>query len=245
MSDHRQDSTSQPYPTTAPDTPPAAPMFSRAAWVRIIPFVTYIAFVVIVDLLTRAGIDPAALRWMYALKVGTVLVLLVVFWRHYTELHSLAVSPKWGLISVVLGVVVWYLWISLNADWMIIGSPAGFDPRTGGEIDWLMVAVRIAGAALIVPVMEELFWRSFLMRWIDNVDFQRVDPRAVSPLAVAITVVLFAFEHNQWLAGVVAGFAYSALYMRQRSLWSAILAHAVTNGVLGVWIVRSGMWTYW
>jgi CAAX prenyl protease-like protein len=58
-------------------------------------------------------------------------------------------------------------------------------------------------------------------------------------------VVLFAFEHNQWLAGIVAGAAYSLLYMFQRGLWSAVLAHAVTNGVLGIWIVRSGMWTYW
>jgi hypothetical protein len=145
----------------------------------------------------------------------------------------------------VVGIAVWYLWVSLNASWMIIGSPEGFDPRTDGRIDWAMVAVRIAGAALVVPVMEELFWRSFLMRWIDDVNFEQVDPRAVRPLSVAITVVLFAFEHNQWLAGIVAGLAYSLLYMFQRGLWSAVIAHAVTNAVLGIWIVRSGMWTYW
>ena len=223
----------------------AAPMFSRAAWARILPFLTYIFFIIIVDLLARAGFSQAELRWMYAVKVGAVLLMLLIFYRQYTELHTIRLSPIWALVSIVVGVAVFYLWIGLNASWMIIGSPEGFDPRTGGRIDWLMVAVRIAGAALVVPVMEELFWRSFLMRWIDDVNFESVDPRNVKALSVAITVLLFAFEHNQWLAGIVAGAAYSLLYIRQRSLWSAILAHAVTNAVLGIWIVRSGMWTYW
>ena len=124
MTDHNPQS--NPAPATAP-------MFSRAAWVRILPFITYIGFVVVVDLLTRAGIDAAALRWMYAVKVGAVLLMLIIFWRHYTELHTLDLSPKWALISVVVGVVVWYLWISLNAGWMIIASPEGFDPRNALE----------------------------------------------------------------------------------------------------------------
>ena len=68
---------------TQPPSPaaPAAPMFSRAAWVRILPFLAYIFFVVVVDLLTRAGIDAASLRWLYAVKVGIVAVMLISFWR--------------------------------------------------------------------------------------------------------------------------------------------------------------------
>ncbi len=223
----------------------ATPLFTRAAWARILPFATYLLFIVIVDVLTRFGINAESLRWLYAVKVGAVGLMLVIFWRHYTELHTWRVGPIWALTAVVTGVLVFVLWVSLNAPWMIIGAPEGFDPRTNGQIDWLMVVVRIAGAAVVVPIMEELFWRSFLMRWIDNVNFEVVDPRKVKPLSVAITVLLFAFEHNQWLAGIVAGFAYSWLYMAQRSLWTAVLAHAVTNFVLGVWIVRFNMWTYW
>ncbi|MFP5392631.1 MAG: CAAX prenyl protease-related protein, partial [Gammaproteobacteria bacterium] len=130
---------------------------------------------------------------------------------------------------------------------ILADEPTGQLDRANGAtvVRVLLAAAEHAGAALVVPVMEELFWRSFLMRWIDDVNFATVDPRAVKPLSVLITVVLFAFEHNQWLAGIVAGVAYSLLYMKTRSLWPAILAHAVTNGVLGVWIVRSGIWTYW
>jgi CAAX prenyl protease-like protein len=128
---------------------------------------------------------------------------------------------------------------------MVVGSPSGFDPRVDGRIDWLLVAIRIAGAALVVPVMEELFWRSFLMRWVDAPDFESVAPSQLSIKSFAITVVLFGVEHNLWLAGIVAGAAYSLLYMRHRNLWSPILAHAVTNGLLGVWVVRTGSWSYW
>lgn len=241
-------------------TAPAAanvPMFSRAAWARILPFLVYIFFIIAVDLLTRLGVDAQALRWMYALKIGAVLATLAFFWREYTELRTdlrteprtepqrRGLGPGAAVLAVVIGVVVLVLWVSLNASWMIVGSPDGFNPTTGGQVDWLMVAVRIAGAALVVPVMEELFWRSFLMRWIDSDHFQLLDPAQISLKSFVIGVVLFGFEHNLWLAGIVAGAAYSLLYMKQRSLWSAILAHAVTNGLLGVWIVRTGNWTYW
>lgn len=242
MSDQHEQ---RPAQTDSPSRPPPAPMFNRAAWARILPFLVYLFFIFAVDMLGRMGFSAQELRWVYALKIGAVLLMLIIGYRHYTELHTLRLSPTWAGISVLTGLVVFWLWINLNAGWMQIGSADGFDPRTGGRIDWLLVAVRIAGAALVVPVMEELFWRSFLMRWIVNADFEKTDPSQVTIKSVAITVVLFGFEHNLWFAGVVAGLAYSLLYLRQRSLWSAILAHAVTNGVLGVWIVRSGSWAYW
>ncbi|WP_243489037.1 CAAX prenyl protease-related protein [Massilia violaceinigra] len=221
------------------------PMFSRAAWARILPFLVYIFFIIAVDVLARLGIELQALRWMYALKIGAVLATLAWFWRDYTELHSWDLGLTATAVALVTGVLVLVLWVSLDASWMVIGAPDGFNPTTGGRIDWLMVAVRIAGAALVVPVMEELFWRSFLMRWIDSDSFHLLDPAQISLKSVVIGVVLFGFEHNLWLAGMVAGAAYSLLYMKQRSLWSSILAHAVTNGLLGVWIVRTGNWTYW
>jgi CAAX prenyl protease-like protein len=225
--------------------PAHAPMLSRAAWVRILPFLVYLLFIVAADLLERLGVSAPALRWLYPVKIFAVVVTLVICWGHYKELHSLRLSPIWAGIAVLVGFVVFVLWISLSSGWMLIGSPTGFDPRNNGQVDWLLVGLRIAGAALVVPVMEELFWRSFLMRWLDNSDFESVDPARVRLSSVAIAAVLFGFEHNLWLAGIVAGVAYSVLYMRQRSLWSAVLAHAVTNGILGVWIVRSAQWTFW
>ncbi|MGB9107634.1 MAG: CAAX prenyl protease-related protein, partial [Telluria sp.] len=182
---------------------------------------------------------------LYPAKVAAVALLLALFWRHYTELTYIRLSSKQALTALATGVAVLVLWVSLNADWMIFGSPTGFDPRSQGRLDWLLVVLRIAGAALVVPVMEELFWRSFLMRWIVAADFETVELSQLGFKSFVITVLLFGVEHNQWLAGIVAGAAYSLLYMRHRTLWSPILAHAVTNGLLGIWIVRTGNWSYW
>lgn len=219
--------------------------FPRAAVARCLPFAIYMAFLALNELLFTLGWSAADVRWLYAVRVGAVIAALAYFWRDYHELRrwDLALLPT--LAPVAGGIVVLLLWLNLGADWMTIGSAAGFDPSTDGRIDWLLVAVRIGGAALVVPVMEELFWRSFLLRWLDQPGFGAVDPGTVSVKAIATSALLFGVEHNLWLAGIVAGLAYAALYRWQRSLWAAVLAHAVTNGLLGAFVVATGSWQYW
>jgi uncharacterized protein len=231
---------------TAPAAVPLeGPLFSRAAWARILPFLTYVAFIVLGDVLERLGVPAAPLRWLYAAKIGAVVLVIAYFWREFEELRQPALRPGLAVAAAAAGVLVLLLWIALDAPWMSIGSSSGFDPRVSGGLDWPLVAVRLAGAALVVPLMEELFWRSFLMRWIVAADFQSVDPSQVKLKSFCITSVLFGFEHNLWLAGIVAGVAYGVLYLRHRTIWSPILAHAVTNGLLGVWVVATGHWSYW
>jgi uncharacterized protein len=221
------------------------PLLSRAAWARVLPFLVYLSFFLVDPLLAALGVPADSLRWLYPLKTAAVIATLAWFWREYTELHRWDVTPKGVLAALAMGLVVFVLWITLSSGWMLIGSPTGYDPRTEGQVDWLLVVVRIAGAALVVPVMEELFWRSFLMRWLDNNDFLTLDPARVTLQSAGIAALIFGFEHNLWLAGIVAGAAYSWLYVRQRSLWAAVIAHAVTNGVLGLWVVYTGNWTFW
>jgi CAAX prenyl protease-like protein len=245
MSEHEDRISPRIAPQSAAAVQGDVPMFNRAAWLRIIPFAAYMAFIVIADVLGRVGVSQDALRWLYPVKILLVVALLAAFWRQYRELADFRLSLTQALTAVAVGVLVFFLWISLDADWMVIGSAPGFDPRDGGRIDWPLVTIRMIGAALVVPVMEELFWRSFLMRWIVALDFESVEPYQLGLKSFAISVLLFGVEHNLWLAGIVAGAAYGLLYMRHGRLWSPILSHAVTNGLLGIWVLRTGSWSFW
>ncbi len=187
-------------------------------------------------------------QWLYAASVVAVGAVLAFFWREYGELarQTLPDAREW-LLAAAAGLIVFALWIHLDAPWMTIGTPsAPFTPLTaGGEIDWPRVGVRFIGAALLVPVMEELFWRSFLMRWIEQPTFQGVDPRRVGVRAVVLSTFVFTLAHTLWLAAAIAGVVYALLYIKTGKLWVAVIAHAVTNGALGVWVMATGNWRFW
>ncbi len=219
-------------------------VLNQAILARAAPFTFYIIIMMISGLMQDAGVD---VRWMYAIRVGGTALLLIYLHKHYAELAwSSKPTAQQLLLAVLAGLVVFLLWISLNQDWMIVGSTSGYDPRTSdGALDIGMVAMRLAGAALIVPVMEELFWRSFIMRWLDLADFQTLAPASVTIKALLISSVVFAIEHTFWLAGLAAGLIYGVLYMRTQNLWVSVIAHAVTNGALGLWVLKTGHWHYW
>jgi len=221
-------------------------MFERASLARVLPFATYMAFIFIADMLTRILGEAVDLRWLYPTKIAAVIAVLWYFRREYEELRISRYAPSSALLPLVAGVLVLVLWVNLDASWMKVGQGSGFDPRAAdGSMQWGYVAMRIAGAALVVPVMEELFWRSFLMRWIEQAQFLTLSPSQVKLKGFVVSVILFGIEHDLWFAGVVAGVVYSLLYIRSNNLWSPIVAHGVTNGLLGLWVVYTSNWSYW
>jgi CAAX protease family protein len=62
---------------------------------------------------------------------------------------------------------------------------------------------------------------------------------------VAVTLILFAVEHDRWLAGLMAGAAYTMLLYWTQRLWPCILAHGLTNLLLGVHVLLTHDWRYW
>ena len=220
-------------------------LLSPAALARIVPFVLFMV------LLAVRGNWPEDwtffdARWLYALAVVVVSGSLLWFWKQYDELRQ-GLSLKHAALSVAVGLVVYQIWIMTTEPWMMLGEPtAGFVPVDAqGELIWPLVIFRWVGAALMVPLMEELFWRSYLMRWIDKPEFEQVDPGSATLKAIVLSTAVFTLAHTQWLGAVIAGLAYAWLYRYTRSLWAPILAHVVTNGVLGVWVVVLGNWTFW
>jgi CAAX prenyl protease-like protein len=221
---------------------------SRSALVRIAPFALFML------LLGLRGAAPADgswgfdARWLYGVTVVAVGGLLLFWRREYGELaRPNAPTLQEALLAVAVGLAVFGLWIVLDAPWMTLGEPsAGFKPvNAQGTLDVPLVVVRWIGAALVVPVMEELFWRSFLMRWVQQPQFETVDPQRVGLKAIVLATFVFMLAHTLWLAAIVAGLAYAWLYIRTGRLWVPVIAHAVTNGVLGIWVVVTGNWQFW
>ena len=225
---------------------PVMELFHSPATARSVPFALYIAFLVLAPLVQKIlpGWDS---RWFYAVQIGAVMVALAVFSRSYVELFAgVAVRARDWALAISVGVVVFIAWINLDLPWATLGETQGFAPTRGdGTLNWALVAVRIFGAAAVVPIMEELFWRSFILRWIDRSDFLRLAPAMVSLRALLISSLLFGVEHDLWFAGLLAGLAYAWLYVRSGSLWPPIAAHALTNLLLGLWVVQTNHWKFW
>jgi CAAX prenyl protease-like protein len=214
--------------------------------IRSLPFGLYIAFLALESGLTGwvHGVD---VRGLYPVKTLVVTLALLFLWRRFDELKAYRLSLANVLLAVTTGVAVFVLWINLDSGWMTIGeSGAGYRAlNADGSLDWVLITFRLAGAAIIVPIMEELFWRSFIQRWIKQPDFTQLDPARVGVRALLVTSALFAVEHHQWFAGLIAGLAYGGLYIYSRNLWVPIIAHAVTNGALGLYVIESRRWQFW
>ena len=165
--------------------------------------------------------------------------------------------PSKPLLSLLVGVLVFVIWIGpdvISPSWRhsvlfdnsVIGHPAGNTPPDSKN-DGVFLLFRIAVSVVAVPILEELFWRGWLMRWIIEPNhFERLPLGAYTPMAFWLVAVLFASEHGSfWDVGLLAGIIYNWWMVRNRNLWDCIIAHAVTNGVLAAWVVMGNHWQYW
>lgn len=189
-------------------------------------------------------------RWLYAVQAGVAALGLAWLWQRYGELHRLrdALRPARALLlSVGAGLAVFGLWVLLTAPWMRLGEPVTtFVPvDADGRLQWPLILLRCAGAVLVVPLIEELFWRSFLMRWLDRRDFLNQPPQATSAFALLASSAVFALGHDLWLAAFIAGLVFGLLYRHTGQIWHAVLAHAVANAALAAWVVARRDWGFW
>ncbi len=221
-------------------------MFSVQERARVFPFIGFILLLAAEPLL-KTGLTSIGLSVQLTYVLRTLLAVCVLFYyrQHYIELVQ---RPRleqvfWALIS---GLIVFVLWILPYPEWMGSKASGSFAiPTMGNPADLFWLACRWTGSALIVPVIEELFWRSYLMRKLDASDFMAVSPVTASAYAVVASSVLFAVEHQLWFAGLLAGLVYAWLYRRFQLLWMSVLAHMTTNAILGMWVIAGGHWLYW
>ena len=227
---------------------------SQGGFARIAPFALYLAFMVVDEVLRFLSshgyvpIPATAHLYLYPVKAISVGILLIILRRSYSELKwSDLKRPAAIIAGTVVGVVVFVLWINMTWSWAVVGQLYGYDPTAvpEGLSRSLLIVSRIIGAAVVVPVMEEIFWRSWLLRYLVSADFKSVEIGKFTSSSFIIGTVMFALEHNLWFAGIMAGCVYTILLYRTKSLAQCILAHAVTNLLLGLYVLNTGQWFFW
>jgi uncharacterized protein len=210
--------------------------------------VPFLAFVVLMTAERALGVPPQV---GYPIRVAVVALVTWLFSRHLVRLR-----PWQPLASIGIGLAVFVVWIAPDAllgyrhSWLfensLTGMGAGGAWEPGLQHNLLFLAVRAAGSTLLVPVVEELFWRAWLMRWLVDQNFRKVPLGAYAASAFWFTAALFALEHGvYWEVGLAAGIVYNWWMVHTRSLADCILAHAVTNGALAIYVVATGAWRYW
>jgi len=140
--------------------------------------------------------------------------------------------------------------LGINTSWAV-RKPSGaplWNPFTFFQtawMGWIFVIVRILGSTLVVPPLEEVFYRSFVYRYVAKQDFQTVPVGEFYWTPFIVSSVMFGFGHHEWLAGILCGFAYQGLVCRKKRLGDAIAAHAITNFLLGLWVIYKDAWHFW
>lgn len=187
----------------------------------------------------------------YAAKIVVVAVLTWLCSRKWKS------ELRWDAKAVVLGVVVGLVGLGL---WLVLDhlQPAaltfgpkrvGYNPFTeitNPTLRAVFIGFRFFGLALIVPIIEEVFWRSFLLRFLtDQEKWIKLDLTAFTPAAFAAVAVAFAIPHPEWLAALAYAILVGGLLRYSKSLLACIVAHGVTNGALGIYVLMTGAWKYW
>jgi len=187
-------------------------------------------------------------------QILRVTVMAAVLWFIARPVIDLRVRHLWATLGI--GAAVFAVWIAPDVlvkgyrhFWLFenaVMGKASTSFSNHAELSWPVLALRMIRAVVIVPIIEELFWRAWLMRWIIDQDFQKIPLGKYTAQSFWIVAALFASEHGPyWDVGLAAGIIYNWWMVRARSLGDLILTHAVTNFILGVYVIAFGKWEYW
>jgi len=230
-----------------------AAMLGRSpVYARVAPFAVFLI------LTSCQGLFGEASRyWFYLVKT---LVGFGLIWAMRPLVSEMRWKLRWE--AVVVGAAVFVVWVGLSSEWVTqpgvwvklgLSKSAAEAPKwnphlqfgDGSALAWLFIVTRVAGSAIVVPPLEEVFYRSFLYRYIAKADFKSAPLGQFAWTPFLLTAAVFGFVHREWLAGILCGLAYQGLVIWKKRLGDAMVAHAITNFLLGLWVVWKGAWQFW
>ncbi len=231
--------------SSTPDKP-ASKYWLRDDVAYVLPMAVFLAFTWV------GGNWKSLYPHSYVAKAIITAAVLVIGWPCYTK-----VSWRYWWLGVIVGIIGIFQWVGMQL-WLqnhfVFFKPSEdvFNPFAAGvfpstTVAWSFVAVRIAGAVLVVPVMEELFWRDFLWRQIiaPN-DFKLAEVGEFDWSAFLVVPVVFALVHgNWWATSIVWALMIGGLLVYTKSLGACIIAHATTNLLLALYVLKYKDWAFW
>ena len=211
----------------------------------IAPFLTFIAMLAIQKNLAFLG------DWEYAVRVLIVGASIWFFSRRVLDF-----KVRYWAGSLGIGIAAFLLWIAPDTlfpgwrqHWLFTNSIMG-EVRVSLSAEQLssplLLLFRTISAAMMVPVLEELFWRAWMLRWLVKTDFESLPMGSADRQSVWIVAALFAVEHGPyWEVGLLTGVMWNWWMMRTKSLGDLIFVHAVTNLILSLYVIWSKQWQFW
>jgi CAAX prenyl protease-like protein len=223
-----------------------------SVWPYVTPLLAFLALSALEGYLPKGQGDGPSPVWYPSAYAGKVVVVSALLWACRSSLRDLLPMPsiKAIAIAVGLGLAVTAAWVGLDGHYpelsFLLGKRIAFDPMVLGPVTrFLFLAVRLIGLVVLIPLVEEVFYRAFLNRWIVDPDFTRVPIGKVTPLGVAVTTAVFAFSHPEWLPALLTGLAWCWLLWHTRSVLACVISHATANLALGIYVLVTGEWKYW
>jgi CAAX prenyl protease-like protein len=252
--------------------PPPAKDPARLTRAHVTPFACFMGFMVVLQLVAAnlGWKHPDAPWWrqdpahfIYPVQTLVTLALLVYYWRCYT----FNLSWKWSLISILFGVIgigFWLLPTTLYDHWGMTQTPSGvlgflgvaarregFDPGLFQDpcAWWTVVLLRFLRAVVVVALVEEIFWRGFLMRFVCDWEgnyWQQPFGRAHWKSFLIITGLFMSAHASVDYAGtfVYGTFTY-LLCVWSKSLGACVIMHATANLLMGGYIMAYGKYGLW
>ncbi len=184
-------------------------------------------------------------QWLYPLRVISTGLALAYCWKPLAW-----PSMKWSAQSmafpVLTGVAVFGVWLALiPASAIESGKFATQLARMPIVLQISWIVFRCAGAAITVPLAEELAFRGYVMAALSGKNVLPAAQLRFNWIAFILSSLFFGALHGQWIAGTLAGMAYALVRYRTQRVADAVVAHGVTNGLLCIYVLVTGYWSYW
>ncbi len=210
---------------------------------RVVPFA-----LLFVPIFFRDAFGEENRYWLYLVE------MVIGLWA-VIQVRPLVLEARWAFSweAVVLGVLMCAVWVGLDPYYpkntLLAAAGKPWNPfgefGDGSGMGWFFWCVRAFGSALIVPPIEEAFYRSWMYRYLVKINFTEMPLSRFHWLSFVVTSLMFGLAHYEWIPAIICGLSWQWLTIRKNRLGDAMTSHAITNFLLAIWIYWKNAWQFW